>query len=128
MAWFAEAHEVVEVVGAAEGLGADVVDVGGGAAAFLAGVVVAGEGGLALPGGCSSAGGVAPLFGHLGLSPWVAAVLWRIVEHASPFVVSLLWLMCCLLCCFPVPWPVAGGAGRVRGRGVRSSGCGARRW
>lgn len=43
VAWFAEAHEVVEVVGSAEGLGADVVDVGGGATTSLAGVVVAGE-------------------------------------------------------------------------------------
>ena len=37
----------LEVVCAAEGLGADVVDVCGGAAAFLAGVVVACEGSLA---------------------------------------------------------------------------------
>ena len=64
MAWFAEADEVVEVVGAAEGLGADVVDVGGWASAFLAGVVVACEGGLSEVGGCSSAGGVVPLSAH----------------------------------------------------------------
>lgn len=64
---------------------------------------------------CRRWAGAPPLVGlshclPMVLPPWVAAVLWRFMRDDSPF---CLWLMCCLLCCFPVPWPVAGGAGAV---------------